>query len=208
MRARGRSTARPPRSGRVADERPVRLPAGLSLELRSTDELTSADLAGVRALMDLGWPDPEEAFSDDDWDHALGGVHALVRDAGGAIRSHGSVVPRTLWIGERPVATGYVEAVATHPAWRGRGLGSAVMAALGRVIEERHELGCLGTGEDRFYARLGWERWRGPSWVLRAGGRERSPDEDGYLWVLRTSTSPPFTGEEPLTCEERPGDDW
>ena len=184
------------------------LPAGLRLELRTTDGLTAADLARIRALMDLGWPDPDEAFDDDDWDHALGGVHALVRDPGGRVLAHGSVVPRSLWIGDRAVAAGYVEAVATHPAWRRRGLGSAVMTALATVVRDRYELGCLGTGEDRFYARLGWERWRGPSWVRRPGGPERSPDEDGYLWVLRTPTGPPFTGDEPLTCEERPGDDW
>lgn len=179
-----------------------------TVELRPTDALTPDDLAGIRALMDLGWPDPEEAFADEDWEHALGGLHAFVRDPSGRIVAHGSVVPRTLWIGEQPVATGYVEAVATHPDHRRRGLGSAVMEALDAAITERDELGCLGTGEDRFYARLGWERWAGTLWVRRPGGDERSPEEEGYVWVLRTPRSPAFTGTEPLTCEERSGDDW
>jgi hypothetical protein len=83
------------------------------------------------------------------------------------------------------------------------------MEALDGVIREGYALGCLGTGEDRFYARLGWERWAGTLWVRRAGDvRDRSADEEGYVWVLRTPSSPPFTGEEPLTCEERSGDDW
>jgi aminoglycoside 2'-N-acetyltransferase I len=183
--------------------------AAPAVELRPTESLTADDLAAIRALMDLGWPDPDEAFQDEDWDHALGGVHAYVRDAAGRIVAHGSVVPRTLWIGTDPVATGYVEAVATHPGHRRLGLGSAVMEALDGVIAERYALGCLGTGEDRFYARLGWERWRGSLWVRRAGGgRERCPDEEGYVWVLRTPASPSFTGDEPLSCEERSGDDW
>jgi aminoglycoside 2'-N-acetyltransferase I len=178
------------------------------VELGSTDSLTPDDLAACRALMDLAWPDPDDRFTDEDWTHALGGTHALVRDEAGTVVAHGSVVPRTLWIGGRAVATGYVEAVATHPDHRRRGLGTAVMAALGEVITDGFELGALGTGEECFYARLGWVRWVGTLWVRRPAGPERSPDEEGHVWVLRTSRSPAFTGEEPLGCEERPGDDW
>lgn len=204
MRAPARSTWLRPRLGRVADADG----GGPRVELLPTDRLTREDLAGIRALLDLGWPDPDEAFTDDDWDHALGGIHAFVRDADGRIVSHGSVVPRTLFIGERPVATGYVEAVSTLEAFRRRGLGSAVMDALDGVIREGYELGCLGTGEDRFYERLGWERWTGTLWVQGPYGRDRSLSEEGWVWVLRTPSSPSFTGQESLMCEARSGDDW
>lgn len=206
MQARGRSTGHRPRWGRVAD---LEAASPTPVELAATDALAPDDLVAIRALMDLGWPDPDEAFEDEDWEHALGGVHAFVRDVAGRIVAHGSVVPRTLWIGEDPLATGYVEAVATHPEHRRLGLGSAVMEALDTVIRERYALGCLGTGEEGFYARLGWERWGGTLWVRRAGGRrDRCADEEGYVWVLRTPSSPGFTGDEPLSCEERAGDDW
>lgn len=173
-----------------------------------TDQVAPEVLAGARSLMDLAWPDPDDRFTDDDWDHALGGLHAYIRDAAGVVIAHASVVPRRLWIGEHPVTAGYVEAVAVQPDLQGQGLGSAVMEAIDALIRLRYELGVLGTGEDRFYARLGWERWGGTLWVRRTAGSERSPEEDGYVWVLRTPGSPPFSGDEPLSCEERPGDDW
>lgn len=173
-----------------------------------TDRLTPDDLAGARALMDLAWPDPDDAFSDDDWDHALGGMHAFVRGSPATVLVHASVVPRRMWIGEREVTAGYVEAVAVRPELQGRGLGTAVMEAIDAVIRERYDLGVLGTGADRFYERLGWERWRGTLWVRRPTGPERSTDEEGYVWVLRTSRGPAFSGDETLSCEERPGDDW
>ena len=178
------------------------------VEVRPTAELTPAELAAARALMAAAWPDPEDVFSDEDWAHALGGWHALVRDEGGVIISHGSVVPRRIWIGEHLVAAGYVEAVATRPSRQGRGLGSAVMRALGGLIAERFELGVLSTDDGGFYARLGWEPWHGPTWVRRATGPERTPDDDGGLWVLRTARTAAFSGGEAIACEERPGDDW
>ena len=51
-------------------------------------------------------------FDDNDWAHALGGLH-VVGAVGGTLVSHASLVPRVLAIDTRPVPAGYVEAVAT-----------------------------------------------------------------------------------------------
>src|SRR2546426_796867 len=69
-------------------------------------------------------------------------------------------------------------------------------------------LGALGTGRYRFYERLGWLRWAGPSFVRTAGGLRPTPDEDGYILVLPTPSSPPLDQSAGISCDWRPGDVW
>jgi aminoglycoside 2'-N-acetyltransferase I len=168
-------------------------------------ELDPSDRTAIRSLLDAAFAGD---FSDDDWAHALGGTHAIV-EADGAVIAHASVVPRVLDIGTHRVRAGYVEAVAVLPTRQSTGLGTAIMRVLAEVIEREFELGALSTGELRFYEGLGWERWRGPTWVRHTHGRlERSPDDDDSLMILRTPTSPPIDLFAPLTCDARPGDPW
>jgi aminoglycoside 2'-N-acetyltransferase I len=170
-----------------------------------SDELEPHARTAIRALLDIAFAGD---FTDDDWAHALGGTHAFV-EGDGAVVAHASVVPRALDIGQQRVRAGYVEAVAVLPSLQSEGLGTAVMRALVDVIAGEFELGALSTGEWRFYAGLGWERWRGPTWVRHPHGRlERSPDDDDSLMILRTPTSPPIDLFAPLTCDARPGDAW
>ena len=158
--------------------------------------------------MDVAFVDDEDGrFEDTDWAHALGGLH-VVAEEDGVVVAHAAVVPRVLEAGGVPLRTGYVEAVATLPGRQGQGLGTRVMRVAGEHIRSSYELGALGTGAVRFYERLGWRRWPGPLGVRRAGGVERSPDEEGFVLVLRTPTTPPLDEAALLTCEERPGDDW
>ncbi len=174
----------------------------------ATADLRDAELRELRALLDLAFNDPEERFSDDDWQHAMGGVHFL-SEREGRIVSHASVVGRELHVAGRPLRTGYVEAVATDPAWQGQGFGSAVMRAVnGHLADAGYELGALGTGSQGFYERLGWFVWRGPSSVRRAGGEQPTPEEDGYIMALRTPATPPLDPEAPISCDWRPGDVW
>jgi len=171
----------------------------------SSDELDPRDRTAIRALLDKAFAGD---FSDDDWAHALGGTHARV-EVDGAVVAHASVVPRVLDVGRHPAATGYAEAVAVLPTLQGTGLGTAVMRALGEIIARDFALGALSTGEWHFYERLGWERWRGPTWVRHPHGRlERSPDDDDSLMILRTPASPPIDLFAPLTCDARSGDAW
>ena len=93
--------------------------------------------------------DEEEQFSDDDWQHALGGVH-FVLELDGEIVAHAAVVAREIHVGGRALRTGYVEAVATAPERQGTGLGSIVMTDVSEYIREGFELGGLGTGRQSF----------------------------------------------------------
>ena len=185
----------------TADSRPRRV---------ATADLTTDDLAQIRRLLWAAFDDddPEEAFTEADWEHALGGVHVILDDDG-AIVAHASVVTRELHVGGRPLRTGYVEAVATDPARQGRGLGTTVMREIGAIIRDRFELGALGTGEQGFYERLGWRIWRGASFVRASDGDRPTPDEDGFIMVLRTPLTPADLDEtDPISCEWRPGDVW
>jgi aminoglycoside 2'-N-acetyltransferase I len=151
--------------------------------------------------------DEDGGFTEADWDHAVGGIHVLA-DEEGRIVAHASVVERSIHVGERPLRTGYVEAVATGPDRQGRGLGTRVMEEVGRIVREGYELGALGTGAHAFYARLGWETWPGQAFVRTPGSRERTPDEEGYIMVLRTPSTPTLDMRAPISCEWRPGDVW
>lgn len=147
-------------------------------------------------------------FSADDLAHALGGEHAVLREHGRMI-AHGALVPRRIVIGERPYRAGYVEAVAVRPDRQGRGLGRAVMERLAARIRDAYEIGVLSTGAPGFYARLGWERWRGPSFVVAATGeRRRTPDEDDGLMVLRAGPGAALDLTLAISCAERAGDCW
>ena len=174
-----------------------------------TAEVPPDLLAAARRLMDEAFgDDPEEAFGDDDWDHALGGTHVVVVEDG-LVLAHAALVERTLHTADRSLRTGYVEAVATRPDRQGEGLGSLAVAPATDLVRAHFELGALGTGRWTFYERLGWERWRGPTHVRTATGEQvRTEDDDDGVMVLRTGPSAELDLTGPLTCEERPGDDW
>ncbi|MDF2734707.1 MAG: aminoglycoside 2-N-acetyltransferase [Chloroflexota bacterium] len=173
-----------------------------------TEDLTRSEVDSIRELLVAAFgTDEDEAFTDDDWEHAIGGLH-FVCDLNGAIVAHASVVERELHVDTRALRTGYVEAVATAPDHQGAGLGSLVMADANAYIRDTFELGALGTGRQAFYEQLGWRTWIGPSGVRTTDGVRPTPEEDGYLMVLTTPTSPPLDMNATITCEWRPGDVW
>jgi len=173
-----------------------------------TPDLTASEISIIRELLVTAFgSDEEERFADDDWDHALGGTH-FVLDLDGEIVSHASVVERELHVSDRPLRTGYVEAVATAVDRQGGGFGSLVMTDVGSYIRERFELGALGTGRQHFYQRLGWQIWEGPAFVRTADGPRRTPDEEGYILVLPTPSLPPLDLATSISCDWRPGDVW
>jgi aminoglycoside 2'-N-acetyltransferase I len=174
----------------------------------TTDELTAREVQAIRRLLVAAFgSDHEQRFTEDDWQHAIGGVH-FVLELDGDIVAHASVVERTLHIDGRPLRTGYVEAVATARDHQGAGLGTMVMRRVGAYIGERFQLGALGTGSHRFYERLGWLTWRGPSSVRTDTGTHPTPEEDGYILVLPTPCCPTLDLTAPISCEWRPGDVW
>ena len=175
-------------------------------ELRTahTADLDPADLKAARALLD-------EVFNGEvteaDWEHALGGVHALVWD-GPTLIGHGSVIQRRLLHRGRALRAGYVEAVAVRADRQGEGHGAAVMGALERVLRGAYDLGALGSTDEGagFYAARGWKLWRGPSSALTPVGVRRTADDDGCLYVFELAVPLDLDGE--LTCDWRDGDVW
>ena len=160
---------------------------GPRLRRLQTPELTPEEVTAIRDVLwtAFGSEGEEEQFSEDDWQHGLGGLH-FVLDLGGRIVGHASVVERELQVDGDPIRTGYVEAVGVAPDRQGAGFGSQVMTDVNAWIRERYELGALGTGRHSFYERLGWRTWTGPSSVRMVEGTQRTPDEDGYILVLET----------------------
>jgi aminoglycoside 2'-N-acetyltransferase I len=174
------------------------------LDAGSTDSLSATFLRDLRMMLETVFVGD---FSDDDWAHAMGGVHAWVANDAGLI-SHGSVVPRTIECAGHTLRVGYVEAVATVAERRRERHGSTVMARLNEVIGERYDLGVLSTGTPAFYETLGWELWRGLTYVDAPGGRRRTPDDDGDVMILRTSRSPRLDLDGAIVCDWRAGDVW
>lgn len=174
-----------------------------------TDGLTGAETEAVRRLLWAAFDDDVDGgMSEDDWSHALGGIHVLV-ERDGEIAGHAAVVERELHLGGRPVRTGYVEAVAIDPRHQRTGLGSRLMAEVDALIAERYDLGALATGSPGFYERLGWLRWAGPTYVRTGSGRQRTPDEDGGILVQATPSTPfELDLSTSISCDWRPGDVW
>jgi aminoglycoside 2'-N-acetyltransferase I len=174
------------------------------LVLAHTAQLEPAVLQAARALCVRAFG---ERFGADDWQHALGGMHAIVR-ADGRLVAHGAVVARVLLHRGRTLRTGYVEAVAVDPDARRRGHASAVMAALEDVIRRAYHLGALAASDAgaRLYAGRGWTRWRGPTSALTPGGIVRTADEDGGIWVLPVGDD--LDPDAGLTCDWRADDLW
>ncbi|GBE63639.1 aminoglycoside 2'-N-acetyltransferase [Mycobacterium sp. MFM001] len=146
-------------------------------------------------------------FSDTDWDHALGGMHALIWHHG-AIIAHGAVVQRRLIYRGTSLRCGYIEAVAVAEEWRGQGLAIAILDACEQVIRGGYPLGALSSSDRgrRLYTVRGWLPWAGPLSVLAPSGPTRTPDDDGSVFVFPVGISLDTSAE--LMCDWRDGDVW
>lgn len=168
-----------------------------------TADLDTATLEAARALLYQVFDD----MAEDDWEHALGGVHALVQE-GTELIGHASLIQRRLLHGGRALRTGYVEGVGVRSDRRRRGHGATMMDALERVIRGAYDLGALGATDEAagFYASRGWTLWEGPTSALTPTGIARTEDADGAVFVLAITAPLDVSGE--LTCDWRDGDVW
>jgi aminoglycoside 2'-N-acetyltransferase I len=175
----------------------------LMLQTGHTADIDLGVLGEARALLF----DSFEHFTEEDWEHCLGGVHALIWD-GPVLVGHASVVQRRLLHGGRALRAGYVEGVAVRASHRGRGHGATLMSTLERVVRGAYDLGALSASEraGTFYARRGWQPWQGPTFALTPTGVQRTADEDDGVFVLAHLIPLDLTGE--LTCDWRDGDVW
>jgi aminoglycoside 2'-N-acetyltransferase I len=175
----------------------------MPLKVAHTADLRDDELRAIRALMAAAFDD----FDGHDWEHALGGMHVLIEEDG-AVVGHASVVQRRVIAGGTTLRCGYVEAVAVHADHRRRGHGGTLMAECGRIVRGGYHLGALGATEEGvgLYTAAGWKRWEGPLSALTPEGVVRTPEEDGYVFVLEVSE--PLDAGAELTCDWREGDVW
>lgn len=161
-------------------------------------------LAEARALLDTAF---EGEMTDHDWEHSLGGMHAIVSH-GAAVIGHASVIQRRLVHGGAALRTGYLEGVGVHPEWQRQGIGGQMMGALERIIEMAYDIGALGATDEavNLYEQRGWIRWQGPLSAITPAGLVRTPDEDGWVFVLPLDRNLDFAGD--LVCDWRDGDVW
>jgi aminoglycoside 2'-N-acetyltransferase I len=176
----------------------------IALRTAHTADLDRATLDAARALLEAVF---EGELTDHDWEHALGGVHALVWENDELI-GHASVVQRRLLHGGRALRAGYVECVGVREDRRRRGHGAAMLQALERVIRGAYDLGALGSSDEAmsFYGACGWRRWEGPTSALTPAGVVRTAEEDDCIFVLAGSLPLDLSGE--LICDWRDGEVW
>ncbi len=146
-------------------------------------------------------------FGEEDWEHALGGMHALIWHRGSVI-AHAAVVQRRLLHRGVALRCGYVEAVGVHEDFRGQGLGAAVMDAAEQVIRGAYSLGALSSsaGARDFYTARGWSPWLGPTSAFTPDGLVRTPADDGTVLAWPNNIDVDRGGE--LVCDWRDGDLW
>lgn len=179
-------------------------PEKFLLQLAHTSELAPSVLAQARELLD-------EVFAgemtDHDWEHALGGMHAIAW-RGTSVIGHASVIQRRLLHGSHALRTGYVEGVGVHPDWQGQTIGAQMMVALERIIETSYEIGALGATDEAvsLYEHRGWIKWAGRTSALTPTGIVRTPEEDDCIYLLPLGHDLDISVD--LTCDWRDGDAW
>ncbi len=179
----------------------------LSLLVGHTSQLASAVLADCRLLLE----DVFDDMTDHDWEHVLGGMHAIAI-CGDQVVGHASVVQRRLVHQGWAWRTGYVEGVGVHPDWQRCGIGGRLMDPVEQIITSAYDLGALGSTDEArpMYEHHGWQPWAGPTSAMTPAGIVRTPDEDDCIYVLPASESfadvVDFTAG--LTCDWRDSDVW
>ncbi|MGW2558137.1 GNAT family N-acetyltransferase [Streptomyces sp. NPDC001514] len=175
------------------------------LRTAHTYQLSETALEGIRALLDTAF---EGDFSDEDWNHGLGGIHAFVGDRDG-LAAHGSVIMRRVLHAGRSYRVGYVEGVAVRADRRRQGLGGRVMAALETVIDGAYDLGALSASDDgaQLYRARGWQLWRGRVEALSTDGVVHLPDEEDSTYLRPAAgRSLPDPAASALLFDWRDGD--
>jgi aminoglycoside 2'-N-acetyltransferase I len=146
-------------------------------------------------------------FTEDDWEHTLGGMHALIWQHG-AIIAHAAVIQRRLLYRDSALRCGYVEGVAVREDFRGQGLVHALLDGIEQVVRGAYQVGAASSSDPtrRVYTARGWLPWHGPTSVLAPAGPTRTPDDDGSVFVLPVGISLDTSAE--LACDWRAGDVW
>jgi aminoglycoside 2'-N-acetyltransferase I len=173
------------------------------IQAAHTADLDARTLAAARALLF----DTFDDMTEEDWEHNLGGIHALAWEDRELI-GHASVVQRRLMHGGRALRAGYVEGVGVRADRRRRGHAGRLMGEIERVIRRAYELGALGATEAAapLYRAHGWRPWEGRTFALTPEGIVRTEAEDDTVHVLQVELPLDLSGD--ITCDWREGDVW
>ncbi|GGO35628.1 aminoglycoside 2'-N-acetyltransferase [Deinococcus humi] len=176
----------------------------LVLRVAHTAELSPDIRAIIRELLDLTF---DSDFNDDDWDHALGGLHTLAFLEERLV-GHAALVQRAFLLGEVPQRVGYLEAMGIHPDCQRQGIGRAIMERINHQVAWGYDFGALSTSAAGLglYRSCAWEVWQGPLSVMTSLGLRATPEEEDGVLVYA-----PAGGVDlhlSLTCEFRRGDVW
>lgn len=163
-------------------EQPIEATPGTTLRTVHTAHLTPTELTTLRALLDDAFGSD---FADEDWDHGLGGMHALIEGSDGQLLAHGSLVMRRVQHRDSSLRIGYVEAVAVRADRRRQGLGGRIMAALEEIVDRAYVFGALSASDAgaALYKARGWQVWPGGLAALGPVGVVPLPEEEGTTYV-------------------------
>lgn len=121
--------------------------------------------------------------------------------------SHALWVTRWLQVDSNPLMrTAYIEAVATEKEYRTQGFATEIMKRVADEIQD-YQLAALSPFSVAYYARLGWEPWRGPLFIRTNDGILQTP-EDEEVMILRLSKTPKLDLNASLSAEWRSGELW
>ncbi|MGJ0120813.1 GNAT family N-acetyltransferase [Williamsia sp. MIQD14] len=179
-----------------------------ALRRAHTADLADSDLGAIRALMADAFAGD---FDDDDFDHALGGIHVIAHGPSGDVLGHAAVVQRQLVAGDRVFRVGYVEAVAVSTAAQRQGVGAGLMEAVEDIVAAAYDLGALAASEAgmRLYRSRGWVPWEGALRAVGAEGVVDTPDDRDSVLVFGTPVREHTIDlGAVLVADRRRGDPW
>mgnify|MGYP001206684816 CR=1 FL=1 len=159
------------------------LPVYITFHLIEHSRLSPGERRAIIDLCTRAYDEPFDAFVDS----YTRCTHVLMY-ARNELAAHACWEARLLQQADMPpLRTAYVEGVATEPALQRQGHGSAVMGVIAQQMWD-YDLGALCAATPSFYERLGWEAWRGPTFIRAATGLVATPDEP--VMILRTGRTP------------------
>ncbi len=184
---------------------PYKVPPNLELSVVPTSELDQATKDKIVNLCNLAFDEQGYDVLFDLVVETLNPTHVLGQ-VNGVVVSHALWTTRQVWLEDgTALKTAYLDAVATHPKWQRRGIGSAVIRRLVEEISD-YDIGCLSTSRVDFYRNVGWELWTGCKAVKTETGIEDTPNYT--VMILRTEHTPRLDKDSRLTIKSRRSDPW
>lgn len=172
----------------------------LQIDILPSDSLSTNQRAAIIALCSRAYDEDFSALFD-----VFDAPTHIVATLDDHFVSHALWISRPLHYYDIILHSAYVEAVATEPAYQGRGYASAVLQALAQAITT-YDIGALSPSEPAFYSRLGWEVWQGDLYVAQE--QQQQPTPNDVVMILRLPTTLLLDLRTPLTAPWREGDIW